>query len=579
MTRNSKVSNAAIFTVLLLIPSRLLFSQQSNFQTLFLAPAAIRLTNPIVVSSGISASIIKSEDLPYLKELAKEAKPQLASFQPTPSDLLIQQAEERFRAGKKFYQDRDFDRARTEFDAAIQTMLKASPNPTDRRLFESKLEEMVDSIHYDDISGFGDLVLDEVPGFDKAPLDDIVTTTFPIDPRIKDKVQSEVKLTTSALPLIVNDTVLSYINYFNGRGHRTMEVGLERAGKYRAMISRILSEEGIPQELIHLAQAESGFLPRAVSRAAAEGMWQFVKFRGNQYGLMQTPYSDERLDPEKATRAAAHHLHDLYNEFGDWYLAIAAYNCGPGAIEKAVERTGYADFWELRARGVLPSETTNYVPIILAMTIMAKNAPEYGLDHITPESPIEYETITTASPTSLALVSDLTDTPLPELVQLNPALLRNIAPGNFEVRVPRGMAHEVSAALDLIPAERRASWRMHRVEQGESLSSVARLFSLPASQIASANDLKDEPAPGDRIMIPVSYREATNSPQTSSVHTAKAPASRASKGKRASAGGSLTATRKAPAKTLTFTVSAHHPLHPAAGTIAQLKSQNHSLNP
>ncbi len=198
----------------------------------------------------------------------------------------------------------------------------------------------------------------------------------------------------------MNDTVLVFINYFAGRGHRTIEVGLQREGRYQAMVSKILAEEGVPQELIHLAQAESGFLPRAVSRAAATGMWQFVKFRGNEYGLAQTPYSDERLDPEKATRAAARHLHDLYNEFGDWYLAIAAYNCGPGNIEKAVERTGYADFWALRDRGALPKETTNYVPIILAMTIMSKNAAAYGLDQIVPDAAIEYDTIVTQSPTN-----------------------------------------------------------------------------------------------------------------------------------------------------------------------------------
>jgi membrane-bound lytic murein transglycosylase D len=571
MTRSSNAIFAIFFSALFLFCALPLLSQQSHFQTSFLAPAAIRLTNPA------STVVVHVEHLPYLSELAKETKPEAAVLQPTASDFLIQQAEERFQTGKTFYKDRDFERARMEFDTAIGLMLRASQDPTDRRLFESKLEDMVDTIHHDDLAGMGAAVTEEVPGFDKAPLDDIVTTTFPVDPRIKDKVQSEVKLTTSALPLVVNDTVLSYINYFNGRGHRTIEAGMERAGRYQAMVSRILAEEGVPQELIHLAQAESGFLPRAVSRAAAEGMWQFVKFRGNQYGLMQTPYSDDRLDPEKATRAAAHHLHDLYNEFGDWYLAIAAYNCGPGAIEKAVEHTGYADFWELRARGVLPTETTNYVPIILAMTIMAKNAPEYGLDHITPDAPVEYDTITTVSPTNLALISDLTDAPLPELLQLNPALLRSIAPGNFEIRVPKGVSEQVTAALDLIPAERRASWRMHRVEPGESLSTIARLFGVPTSQIAMANELKDEPAIGDRLLIPVAYHEVA-----APLRTPKAVLAVSKSAGKKTMSSVVTASRRASAKPRATTVSARRPLHPATGTVAQLKDvrlkdQNRSL--
>jgi membrane-bound lytic murein transglycosylase D len=553
MTRNSRFASTALAAAALLVVSPSVYSQQSNRQTFFLAPAAIRPPNP-----SVSATIVEAEHLPYLKEVAKEARPESTAFQPTSSDLLIQQAEERFRNGKRAFQERDFAHARTEFDGAIDAMLMASDNPTDRRLFESKLEDMVDVIHRDDLSAMGAATVEEVPGFDKAPLEDIVTMTFSVDPRIKDKVQSEIKTTSSALPLVVNDTVLGYINYFNGRGHKTIESGLARAGKYSAMISRVLADEGLPQELIHLAQAESGFMPRAVSRAAAEGVWQFVKFRGNEYGLKQTPYSDERLDPEKATRAAARHLHDLYNEFGDWYLAIAAYNCGPGTIEKAVERTGYADFWELRARHVLPTETTNYVPIILAMTIMAKNAPEYGLDQITPDAAVEYDTIVTSSPTNLALISDISDAPISELVQLNPALLRSIAPGNFEIRVPKGTGAQVSAGLDLVPTEQRASARLHRVEAGENLASIARLYNASPTQIAVLNNLKDNaPSDGARLVVPAAYHEVIPTLRTPKVQA------------RVTRSASVPVRKRAAATT----VAAKRP----AGTMAQLQARNRSL--
>ncbi|MGD1070952.1 MAG: transglycosylase SLT domain-containing protein [Bryobacteraceae bacterium] len=487
---------------LLLSSSSYLFSQQSNLQTSFFSPAAIHLPTPVL------ADVAETEHLPYIKQVAKDNGKNPTPFLPNASDLSIQQAEESFRSGRKYYRDRDFDHARREFDAAIDSMLKASENPTNRALYECKLEEMVDTIHGYDLSGMGAAVVEAEPQFDKAPLEDIVQMTFPVDPRITNKVQNEIRNTASSLPLVVNDVVLGYINYFNGRGRRTIEYGLARAGKYSAMISRVLAEEGVPQELIYLAQAESGFLPRAVSRAAAEGMWQFVKFRGNQYGLMQTPYSDDRFDPEKATRAAARHLHDLYNEFNDWYLAIAAYNCGPGCVEKAVERTGYADYWELRARRAIPAETTNYVPIILAMTIMAKNAAEYGLDRIAPEQPVEYDTVPVTSPTNLALIGDLIDTPTAELRESNPALLRTIAPVGFDLRVPKGTGEQVAAALELVPPEQRLSSRMHRVESGENLAAIARRYNASARLIASANNLAaSEPAPGDRLLIPAAYHE------------------------------------------------------------------------
>jgi membrane-bound lytic murein transglycosylase D len=327
--------------------------------------------------------------------------------------------------------------------------------------------------------------------------------TFPVDPKLKDKVRAQVAATVSQLPLAVNDAVLGYIHYFSGQGHRTLINGLARSGKYRPMIQRILEEEGLPQELIGLAQAESGFMPRALSSKAAGGMWQFLVSRGQQYGLMRTAYTDDRLDPEKATRAAAHHLRDLYQEFGDWYLAMAAYNCGPVAVENAVERTGYADFWELRGRGVLPAQTTSYVPIILAMIIMEKNAADYGIDSVVLEPSLEYDTVEMTAPTSLALVSDIAEAAVPELAALNPALLKSVAPSGYSLHVHKGSGNALAAALQLVPAESRDAWRMHRVAAGETLASIGQRYVVPASRILAVNKL-DSPGAveGDRLLIP-----------------------------------------------------------------------------
>jgi membrane-bound lytic murein transglycosylase D len=474
--------------------------RQSRFQMPFVAPPSVAARDVILAGDppALPPNLYLSNETPTLISGQSRLTPL-----PTPSDLLISKADDAFQKGKRFYQSGDTEKARKQFDRAVDLMFEASENPTDRQAFERKFEETVDGIERYDLAGLGPALNVETPRFEKSPLEDILEMTFPVDPQLKTKVREELQATVSQLPLATNDAVLGFINFFSGRGHKTMIAGMQRAGRYRPMIQRILDEEGVPPELIYLAQAESGFFPRAVSNKQATGMWQFVKFRGQQYGLMQTPYLDDRLDPEKATRSAARHLRDLYNQFGDWYLAIAAYNCGPGNVQKAVERTGYADFWELRNRRVLPLETTNYVPIILAMTIMAKNARAYDLEDVVPEPALEYDVATITSPTHLALVADLTETPVSEIQALNPALLKNLAPAGYQLNVPRGTAVSLAAALQTVPPDRRASWRMHKVESGETLAMIGKRYGASPSVIAAANRMASQaPEAGDRLAIP-----------------------------------------------------------------------------
>jgi len=420
-------------------------------------------------------------------------------------DVRIRRAEERFQEGKRLYAKGDRENARARFDDAIDILLGTPEAAADRTKVDRKLEELVTAIHRYDVNGLGAGDLSGQVAYDRAPLEDILEMTFPVDPNLTPKVQEQLTATQSQLPLQMTDAVLSYINYFSSdRGRRTLLAGLKRSGRYRPLISKILAEEGVPQELIYLAQAESGFLPRAVSHKAAVGMWQFVQWRGRQYGLMQTAYHDDRMDPEKATRSAARHLRDLYEKFGDWYLAIAAYNCGDGCVDKAVQRTGYADFWQIRDRRALPKETTNYVPIIVAMTIMHKNAKDYGLEDLELDPPLQFDTFEVESSTHLALIADAAGCPVSELRELNPALTTNVAPAGYAVHVPEGSKANVIAVLETIPAERRASWRIHRVSAGDTLPSIAKQYNTPVSSITSLNPSASatDAEVGDVLIIP-----------------------------------------------------------------------------
>lgn len=419
------------------------------------------------------------------------------------ADDRIAKARQHVEAGKRYYDLDQLDAARREFDAALDVLLSAPDTLPDRTHLESELDQIADTIYHYDLEGLGASASEQAEVvYDQSPLDGILDMTFPTDPNLRPKVKEEIEATVSQLPLQENDAVLSYIHYFStDRGRKVLVSGLRHSGRYRSLVQRILDDEGVPQELIYLAQAESGFLPRARSYKQAVGMWQFVQFRGRQYGLMQGAGTDDRLDPEKATRAAAKHLHDLYAMFGDWYLAMAAYNCGPGCVQRAVERTGYADFWELRRLNALPKETENYVPIILAVTIMAKNPKDYDLENLDVDPPVQYDTIEADSATSLALIADATDRPVSDIQDLNPAVLKSVAPAGYQIRIPKGSLASVMAALDMVPANHRADWRIHRVVSGETLAEVAHRYSTSVAALSTANQGAGMDA-GDLLVIP-----------------------------------------------------------------------------
>jgi len=458
------------------------------------APAPTQVREPLPLPAGqLSAISLRLDPRPAI-------------------DILVERVQASLGAGQQDFKSGNPEKGRADLDRAVNLILVSGfQAESDPRL--SKLFDQIGEAMHAYPATAGQSVEEEAeeaeaaPPAQPAPIDEIADLTLPDgDPRLLFRAQRELLTVPHDLPLTVNDSVLQYLSFFTStRGRAIMEHGLGRAGRYNDMIRRVLKEEGVPQDLIYLAQAESAFQPQAVSRSGARGIWQFMPFRGEQYDLERSYWIDERSDPEKATRAAARHLRDLYGMFGDWYLAMAAYNSGPGNVAKAVERTGYADFWELQKRNALPKETQNYVPIIIAMALVAKAPALYGVQ-IAPEKPAVVEAVKLDHPVDLHLVADATGADLDGLRLLNPQLLRTVTPGQpgFELKLPAGLTARFEQNIQQVPEDKRTSWRLHTVSDGETLSDIARRYRLtvPALQVANHLDAHATVPSGFLLNVP-----------------------------------------------------------------------------
>jgi membrane-bound lytic murein transglycosylase D len=405
---------------------------------------------------------------------------------------VITAAQNDYESGMRNYHAGDLVAAKRDFDNAVDTMLSSGIDLKTSPQLSDQFEHIVDAVNALEMDA-----LKQGNGFaapmEQTPVGVANDVTFPVDPNIRAAAEAELKTTQSDLPLVINDAVTSYIGYFSNTtvGRNTIVSSLRRAGRYKDLIERTLREEGVPADLIYQAIAESGFQVQAVNgRSGAAGMWQFMPFRG-AYGLERNGWVDERFDPEKSTRAYAREIKKNYQQFGDWYLAMAGYDWGPGNVQRAVQRTGYADFWELYKRNNLPRETKNYVPIILAAAVMAKNPVQYGLTDLNADPAVADDTVTVNGSIDLRLIADIVNVPVQQIVGLNPSLLRMITPPDepYDLHLPTGSKSIFMEAIAEIPPDKRTAWRYHRVQPDDTLEALAKTYHVAAADIAFVNQI------------------------------------------------------------------------------------------
>lgn len=432
-------------------------------------------------------------------------------------DQLIAQVEHDFRLGEKEYQANDLPAARSHFNSAIQRLMASGMNYSVDPRLEPLMDRLISAMHEHQLKtaqaaitpGDQEQVDEEETAEPPSPLEEIAAAAnLPANPEVQQKAAAELLHIPHDLPLTVNQPVLTFLNFFQTRrGRSIIEHSLARSGRYMDMVQRVLKEEGVPQDLKYLPLPESGYQPRATSRVGARGLWQFMPGTARLYGIKINRWEDQRMDPEASTRAAAEHLRDLYAMFHDWYLALAAYDAGSLTVARAIERTGYADFWQLYRLNAFPSiETKNYVPIMLAMTLVAKDPELYGVHVSDPEQPIKMDSFKPGRSLDLRLAADAIGVKVKLLREMNPALYGVVTPNDstFVLHVPAGTEKVLLATLQTIPHSRWVGWRLHRVSANDTLVAVAAHYKVRAAKLAAANDLSpgDPLTPGRTMLVP-----------------------------------------------------------------------------
>ena len=425
---------------------------------------------------------------------------------------LIAQSEQHFETGRKELEAGHLETAKTAFDRSLEVLLEwpggARSEPRIREHYDRLVER---------ISAYEVTALAQGDGFaekasEPASIDELLAiSTFEPPPaaskETEQTVAEDLREVVHDIEIPLNPRVLSYVQLFTGRLKGYLEEGLGRGARFLPMIQDVFRAEGLPLDLAYVPLIESAFKPNALSRAKAKGIWQFMRGTALENGLKHDWYIDERSDPEKATRAAAKYLKTLYGMFNDWHLALASYNGGPGRVQRAIKRSGRDDFWKLSAnKRYLPRETRDYVPLILAAVIIARNPEQYGMNIVPLDSPA-YETVTLPSAVDLRRVAEWAGTPVQTIQDLNPELRRWTTPvraTDYELKVPEGTAEVINARMAEVSAEELAPLNRHTVKKGETLLSISKKLKVSRIDLAEANYLSTRATlkAGQQLIIP-----------------------------------------------------------------------------